>query len=47
MNQKQALDTARRLVEQAVEIADTAGIEAADMVAPLKCLRIPLRTVRS
>jgi hypothetical protein len=34
MNQKQALDTARRLVEQAVEIADTAGIEAADVVAP-------------
>jgi hypothetical protein len=34
MNQKRAMDTARRLVEQAVEIADAAGIDPADVIAP-------------
>ncbi len=34
MNREEALNTARRLVQQAVDVANRAGIDASDVVAP-------------
>jgi hypothetical protein len=34
MNKEEALNTARRLVQEAVDVADRAGIDASDVVAP-------------